>query len=221
MMTSTRHISYISTLLVGTLASAVLIFLFLFSSVLAQDGGPNDGSGVTTKSVNVQFENPLAENTVEGILLRVLEVIRGIVGVLAVLFIVIGGILYITSGGNSSRTELAKAAIWAAVIGLAIAVAAPTFLREIYEALGGTAPGEGATAPTLAEIILNVLQVLLAIIGTLAITMLVVGGILYMSAGGDSNRIDTAKRTVIYAIIGLTVALISLVVVTQIGQIFS
>jgi hypothetical protein len=199
------------------LLSATLLIVFFVGSMLysynvfaATSGGP---TGTPT------FENPIDYDDVEGVLSNVLDTIRGIVGILAVVMIVVGGILYITSGGDSGRIGIAKAAITAAIIGLAVAVAAPTFLFEIYNVLGGTTPAAAQGAKTLSAIALDVLKVLLGIVGTLSVLMLVVGGILYITAGG-SDRADTAKKTIQYAIIGLIVAILSLVIVTQVARIF-
>ncbi len=168
-----------------------------------------------------KFENPIAFNTVEGLLGNVLKTVQGIVAVLAVLMIVVGGIIYITSAGDQGRVDLAKKAITAAIIGLVLAIAAPTFLQEIYGVLGSTdTPSVAQGNKSLSNIILDTLNVLLSILGTLAILMLVVGGIMYMTSGGDDTRADTAKKTIKYAIIGLIVAILSLIIVTQISDLF-
>ncbi len=206
------------------------IFFILSNTTIASNGiTPGTGTpgtigGNTSTTSPSKFENPIAFNTVEGLLGNVLKTVQGIVAVLAVLMIVIGGIIYITSAGDQGRVDLAKKAITAAVIGLALAIAAPTFLQEIYGVLGST----GASTPSIAQgnkslsnIILDTLNILLSILGVLAILMLVVGGIMYMTSGGDDTRTDTAKNTIKYAIIGLIVALVSLVVVVQISNVLT
>lgn len=50
---------------------------------------------------------------------------------------------------------------------------------------------------------------LLVIIGVVAVIMIIVGGIQYALSGGDSQRINKAKDMIIYAIVGLIVALIA------------
>jgi hypothetical protein len=165
------------------------------------------------------FRNPIGYNSVEDVLGNVLVAVQRIVGILAVVMIVIGGILYMTSGGDQGRVQLAKTAVTAAIIGLAIAVAAPTFLFEIYNVLGGTQPAAAQGAKTLSAILTDLLGVLLGIIGTLSVLMLVVGGIFYMTAAGDTDRIETGRKTILYAIVGLTVALISLVIVRTIAAV--
>jgi hypothetical protein len=59
----------------------------------------------------------------------------------------------------------------------------------------------------------------LSIIGILGIISLIIGGGMYMSAYGDEKRIDTAKRIITYAIIGIVVALAALVIVRQVMNI--
>jgi hypothetical protein len=135
-------------------------------------------------------------------------------------FIVIGAVLYVTSAGNDKQIEMAKNAILAAMIGLALGIAAPTFLREISVILGWGVPAEVSTSLTLAQILLNVLNFLLGIVGVLAIIMLVVGGVMYLTSGGDEGRIETGKKIVIWSIVGITVALSALIIVSQIASFF-
>lgn len=55
----------------------------------------------------------------------------------------------------------------------------------------------------------TVTNVLLFIIGAVAVIMLVIGGIRYTISGGDSNSITAAKNTILYAIIGIIVAILA------------
>lgn len=177
------------------------------------------GGGATTQ---ITFTNPLQFDTVEGLLTNVMGVIQNIIVVLALVFIVIGAILYITSAGDEGRMKTAKGAILAAMIGLAIALAAPSFLKEIGTVLGWGPVNDGvvAGALTLSQIASKVLAFLLSIVGVLGVIMLVIGGLVYLTAAGDENRIDTGKKIVLYSIIGITVAMAALVLVTQIATFF-
>jgi hypothetical protein len=44
------------------------------------------------------------------------------------------------------------------------------------------------------------------IIGIAAVIMIIIGGATYVLAAGDSAKINTAKNTIIYALVGLVVA---------------
>lgn len=197
-------------------------------------GTPSGGGGTGTPTgsgslgsaggtLTVNFPNPLKFQTVEAMLDNVMTALRNMVAILALVFIVIGAILYITSGGNEARIKTAKAAITAALIGLALVLAAPAFLKEVYNAIGGTTtlPSQVSGAPTLTEIAGNVLTFLLGIIGVLAIIMLLVGSVMYLTAAGDEKRAESGKSTVKFAIIGIIVAFAALVLVTQVANFFN
>lgn len=170
----------------------------------------------------VDFDSPLQFTTVEGLLGNILGTLRGIVVILSIIFIVIGGILYIISAGDDKRMETAKKMIGASLAGLAIAIAAPSFLKEISTILGWNgASSETSSALTLSQISLNVLNFLLGIVGVLAIIMMVVGGIMYLTSAGDEDRIDNAKKIITYSILGVAISLASLVIVRQIASLLT
>lgn len=173
----------------------------------------------TSYAQTITFPNPLQFDTVEGVLDSLLNSLQGIIVVISIIFIVIGALLYITSAGDERRITTAKSAITASMIGLAIGIAAPSFLREI-SVIMGWAPGAAIGSLTLAEIALNALNFLLSIVGVIGIIMLVVSGVMYLTSAGDERKIDTAKAMTKWAIIGITVALASLAIVTQISRFF-
>lgn len=184
----------------------------------SQAGGPPNKSGPQV----IDFYNPLSYNSVESLVANVLSTLQKIIVVLSLVFIVIGAVMYIVSAGNSGMTTLAKGAITAALIGLAIGLAAPSFLKEIGTVLGWGAVNSGpvATARTLSEIALSVLSFLLSIVGVLGIIMLIIGGIAYLTAAGNEDRIDTGKKIFKWAVVGIIVALASLVIVRQLAAFF-
>jgi hypothetical protein len=73
--------------------------------------------------------------------------------------------------------------------------------------------GPIASAPSLTDIAVNAVEFVTSIVGVLAILMMVIGGVLYMTAGGDRGRVDMAKKTITGGIIGLVIAILSLTIV--------
>lgn len=59
----------------------------------------------------------------------------------------------------------------------------------------------------------NVVNVLLFVLGAIAVIMIVVGGIRYTLSNGDAGAITGAKNTILYAVIGLVVALLAYAIV--------
>lgn len=204
---------YIKYLIVPSFAMVFILSLFVGDVFGA---GSGTGSGTAPS-----FDDPLHGATVDSLLAKILTTVQGIVAALAVLMIVVAGILYMTSAGDQGRVETAKKAVTAAIIGLALALAAPALLKEIYGVLGAAQPA-GTPQPNrdLTTIIIETIKVLSGFVGSVAVLMLVAGGIMYITSAGDSTKADTAKNVIKYAVIGLVVALISLIVVTQVIGVF-
>lgn len=211
---------------------SVKINLFIFFVVslsffgqtgLCQNSDTSTSVGSANPTSNVVITNPVEYDTVEEFLGRVLTRARQIIVVLSLVFILIGAIMYITSAGSPGMVEQAKKAITAALIGLAIGIAAPSFLKEIGTILGwqGVNNSDVSGALTLSAIAMNVLNFLLGILGVLAMVMLVIGGMMYLTSAGDEDRIDKGKKIFTYSLIGIVVAMSSLVVVKQIAKFFA
>ncbi|MDR0591010.1 MAG: pilin [Candidatus Nomurabacteria bacterium] len=77
----------------------------------------------------------------------------------------------------------------------------------------GVQAGESGNTNSLPDIIKTVINVALFIIGALSVIMLIYGGIRYTTSAGDSSKITSAKHTIMYAIIGLVVALLAYAIV--------
>ncbi len=71
----------------------------------------------------------------------------------------------------------------------------------------------GATNQTVQDLMKTITNVLLFIIGAVAVIMIVVGGLKYMTSNGDSSSIASAKNTILYAVIGLIVAIMAYAIV--------
>lgn len=65
----------------------------------------------------------------------------------------------------------------------------------------------------LPGIVKNVINLLFFVIGVIAVIMIVIGGIRYATSGGDSSQVQAAKNTVLYAVIGLVVAILAFAIV--------
>lgn len=59
-----------------------------------------------------------------------------------------------------------------------------------------------------APLVADVFAVVLTIFGGIAVIMLIVGGLRYITSQGDSSKMTQAKNTILYAVIGVVVALL-------------
>jgi hypothetical protein len=70
-----------------------------------------------------------------------------------------------------------------------------------------------AKGDTVGPMIQIVINILLYILGMVAVIMIVIGGIRYTTSNGESSAIKSAKDTILYAVIGLIVAILSYTIV--------
>jgi hypothetical protein len=62
-------------------------------------------------------------------------------------------------------------------------------------------------------IFVTVTNVLLFLIGALSVIMLIYGGFRYTTSGGDTAAVTSAKNTILYAIVGIIIAILAYAVV--------
>jgi hypothetical protein len=82
----------------------------------------------------------------------------------------------------------------------------------------GKTCGAGTTADpkricTLNDTLKTIVNTLLFIIGAISVIMIVIGGIKYTTSNGDSSAVTSAKNTILYAVIGLVIALMAYAIV--------
>lgn len=83
----------------------------------------------------------------------------------------------------------------------------------------GTTGGiPGLTTKPLATIINDITIWLLSIVALIAVLFIMIGGVYYMTSGGDERRIETAKSIITYAILGLFVAAIAYAAVLLVNK---
>lgn len=76
-------------------------------------------------------------------------------------------------------------------------------------------------APTFQEIGMNVLLFLLSIAGIIAIISLVVSGMIYFFSAGDTRKIEIAKRSAKYAVLGIILAMGSMIIIRLVGMLLT
>jgi len=55
----------------------------------------------------------------------------------------------------------------------------------------------------------RIISTLLFLVGGIAVIMVIIGGIRYVLSNGDQNAVTAAKNTILYAVIGLIVAILA------------
>ena len=90
---------------------------------------------------------------------------------------------------------------------------------EVCNGVNAVAGGTGCTGDAgINNLITTIITIFSWIVGVLAVIMIIYAGFLYVSSGGDSGKISTAKNTLIYAIIGVVIVAFSQVIVKFVLQ---
>lgn len=103
----------------------------------------------------------------------------------------------------------------AAIIGIST-VAAPVYVGAASgrdEARAGLNAVNDGNTTNITGSIKNIVNMMLFVLGAIAVVMIVVGGIRYTTSAGDSGRIKAAKDTIMYSVVGVVVALLAYAIV--------
>ena len=108
---------------------------------MIEDGGDTsggDGAAATGKAQQgVDSVNPGAAVDLNGMIRIILNVVFGVVGIVAVIMIILGGVNYTTSQGDSQKVQKAKNTIMYGIIGLIIVLLAFAIVNFILNGLMG------------------------------------------------------------------------------------
>jgi hypothetical protein len=178
-----------------------------------------------SEAQTVSLENPLSgHDSLSAFLESIMGVLRSIIAYVAILFIAIAGILYLLAGssGSSSMMTAAKLCLVGAILGLTLALAAPSFLQQLKLILleNNQMPTNISEAKPVRQIVVDTLTFLLSILGMLAIIGLVVSGIMYLIAGVNPAQATKAKNAMMASIAGVAIAGAGLIIVQQVISFF-
>jgi hypothetical protein len=117
---------------------------------------------------------------------------------------------------KSIKTALAGLMILPALaLGVALFVpSAPSYAADTLTIGGGASAAQDAQQPSsLPDQFKNIVNIALYVIGAVSVLMLIYGGIRYTISGGDTAAVTAAKNTILYAIIGIVIALLAYAIV--------
>lgn len=65
----------------------------------------------------------------------------------------------------------------------------------------------------LKQNITNIINAVIAALGIVAVVVIVLGGVQYMTSTGDSTKVKKAKDTILYGIVGLIICVLAYAIV--------
>jgi hypothetical protein len=179
-----------------------------------------------TDSCDVAF-NALGNGKTSDILLVLLAVVDDllrIAGLVAIGFVIYAGIKYVMSQGSPDETSKAQSTLMNALIGLAVALIAIALVSFIGHQVAGSSGGRpGVSNIDVSSLpkttagdstIKTVLTIVFSIVGALSLLFITIGGFRYVLSQGDPQAVGKAKGTILYALIGLIVAITAVAIVT-------
>lgn len=187
----------------------------------------DDGCGLTKLSGNNTSEGQENISTVIWtVVLNILFDIFMAIGYLAIGFVIYGGYMYITSGGDMAKATKARKSIMSAVVGIILVLSANVIVDAlvgmlnhgesckvggIFDVLGDD---QKVKLPNCQEnsaelVVANIWSNALSIAAIVAVGIMVSAGITYATSNGNPEKTSKALRTIIFAAIGLVIVLVA------------
>lgn len=121
------------------------------------------------------------------------------------------------------RTIITSMTIALGLIAAPLALTAPVLAQgsasEVQKGIQKI--GGDQNQPKLEDGIKTIVNVMLFILGAIAVIMIIIGGIRYTTSNGDASNTKAAKDTILYAVIGLIVAILAYAIVNFVVDAFT
>lgn len=163
------------------------------------------------------LSNPIGSNseTIQDVLITITRGLIGLVAVAATFMFIYGGVMMLTAGGNSEQVQKSKEVFKWSTISIILIFLTAALLRFLFDTLGSD---QGANVPTsqiglgaadLRTSVTNIARIVLGLLGLTGVVMLIYGGYIWLTAGGNEEHIKRATDIIRAAVIGLIIILLS------------
>ncbi|MEI6144040.1 MAG: pilin [Candidatus Berkelbacteria bacterium] len=206
--------------------------------------GGTGGDGTTGGSVTPGWAANLQKSSIEtinGVLKLIGPFTLYILGFLALIALIIAGMKYITSGGDSKGAETGKKGLLFAIYGvigaLACVLLVRTTITQVQSIIGNspdTPSSPGTIVPTsfggpnasIMDIIghdngfiWKIIQLAVYYAEVVAVFLILYASFLYITSFGDESKAESAKKTLIWTVIGLAFILSANVIINIFGKV--
>lgn len=163
------------------------------------------------------------ERQIRDTIMGVVKVIRNLMAGLAIIWIVISGIRMVAAQGEENVITEQKRGIMYAVIGLVAILLIERLIDIVYGTPGTYVSifGEeyvnvfepGATEAKFSAEVYGIINFIKAVIGSIAILMIVVSGMRTVLAQGEEEQITKQRKVILWVIIGLILLTVDQIIV--------
>jgi hypothetical protein len=137
--------------------------------------------------------------------------IKYLIGSFAAIMVVQAGVKLITAGGNEEEVSKHKKNIMYSAGGLALIYVGQIFIEKVfykvdktvYTGISGVHPAINAKEGV--EQIAGITNMIVTFAGPIAVLMLIGGAIMYVTAGGEEENMNKAKRLIIATAVGILI----------------
>ena len=166
----------------------------------------------------VKLPNPLDVNSPVEIFARLVTSLVAFTGILAMVFFVLGGFRILTAAGSEEKYAKGKTILLYSAIGFIATISSYYILTQVIDILTGGAAVEFKYSqniinplnlfPTNPNAPLDfygrrIMGTIISLVGVVGVLTFVYAGVLWMTAAGNEEKISKAKKTMIYAVIGI------------------
>lgn len=178
---------------------------------------------------------PTSFTSLQSIIKEIIQVAFMAAGLVAVIYLIIGGFRYMTASGNPEGIESAKMTIINAIIGLIVIMISFLIVNYVLQQLkvgplyqlgvetaraeGILPTGEKATIDDplkgagIQGVITAGFNIAYGVAGLVAVIYLIIGGYQYITSQGNPDVSTQAKSTIVNSIIGLIIILTSYLII--------
>lgn len=162
---------------------------------------------------------------------RIFAFIGTIIGTAAIAMMVYSGARMITANGNPDTIKTAKSGFVWSILGFVLAITAYVIVVAVENFIGVTnTVNENTreidllnpfTYSSLQGFISTVLNGFAAIVGILAVLMIIINGFRYLTAGGNEDQAEQAKSGLLWSVVGLAGIALAYVIIAAVTNLLS
>ncbi len=173
-----------------------------------------------------ELPNPLGINCgsdnrvcIQTLLTNVSRAAIGLIAIVATFMFILGGFLILTAGGSSTKVDTGKKVLQYATAGIVVIMFSASLLQFIFGTVGArqdilenvnsTAQDVGLQNTNITDLTTRLMLIALGLLGIVAVAMMILSGYMWITAGGNDERVRKARAIMFSAVIGLVVVLLS------------
>lgn len=180
---------------------------------------PGDTGGEAATSSSITIDNPLKFNTVTGIIRAAVDFLIKAAGAILVVIILFGAFQIMTAAGNPENIKKGRNTIVWALIGFAIMLVASGLGAVIANILdvevGPLEDGTGIATSTVDTpegvigVINTIARWMYGILMALGVVFVLYSAFLFLTSGGNQEKVGNARRALIYAVVALVIGVLA------------